>query len=695
MKLRQKLAVVLAATMFVTAVPVVTMAKTSADITAGSTLVGVVGEKLTQSVTLELECKNAISSDDVFYITLEGAVFTSDIADKLTEGNATVTSTGKYEIEVTPDADLEPGDIISLTFEAGAIKMTGSEAKFVIDGGSTGISSEKVTFAKTSTAKATVEVTSDVPVIYTGTNTVANITIKEPYAGAFEVGDVIKLQLRNSGFEIIDADLTARTLDAEINEDSLEDGVIEIEITEASTTSAGRILLSDIQVKSTTKSPKEGNLNIKVSGDCLTTAEYTVAEISEHNVALTATKVVDITAGKTEQVKFKLVENLEDSIVRNRDIDFELNQGFFTKDSLDAADLEYSSSDAVKVSGTIVGYTAFTYKETASEKVSEEFALDVVTKLTHSGDITVTASGSRSIGEDLTVVVATVEAPVTVETENVVLKAGLKGQVGGKIVITETEGGNIEKGNLVIELDGVTFDDVPTIEVVEGDLELNLKSAKLDDDNAKLIIPVKSTSYEASTIEISELPITTSRAIPEGTWDAYVTLEADDAEITTAGFEGNNYYGTITLEDFIKVATLNTEDISNTTTGTIKKGVASFVVGSSTYTLNGEEVVMDAAAYAKDGRVYAPVRYVAQAFGIEGADIIVSGNNITLLAGNRTIQLTVGSNVAKLNGVDIVMDGVVEVINGRSYAPLSQVGNLLGVTPSWDGATQTATFTSK
>jgi hypothetical protein len=737
MKLRQKLAMVLAATMVVTAVPVVTMAKSTADITAGSTLVGVKGTELTQSVTLQLSITNQITSGETFYISLSGAEFKNDNTEiKVNKGTATQTSDSDVKV-VLEGTDSSSTTKITVTFPANSITLTSSEAKFVIDGAGSSVSDTTVNFATTSTAKAAVSVVST-PTLYNETAKVGAINITEPYANAFYNAtkkQTIKIQLKNSDFKFVEKnDSDATKLDLQRGfatvstkdqfDVKVEENLITITIpagTQSAT--AGRIVLDNIWVKSTDKTPSTGDLKVKVSGDNLTAAEFTVGKIASYTAVLSVDDVAEITAGKTEEVTFNLSENLAGSIVPGREIEFTASDNaYFSAYSIDkdttSVALGLEGIDPVYSGTKVIGYQGFTYEVPSNHKttdlVDQDFTLKLVTKLTSAaGDVTVTASGSRAIGDDISVVVAKLETPVTVTKEAATLKVGLKGQKAGKITITETEAGMIEKGYIVVKLNGVEFDDEPTVTVTKGDIQLNLSdsneftiaTASGGSSYYYLYIPVKATSDEASTIEISNLPISVDRTLPEGTWSATVgftekkktstSLDAgnvgtDDSEIFTE-YSGNNYYGTITVKDFIVIGTPNTEDI---TTSGLTKATSTFVLSQTTYTVNGETKNMDgAAAYASaNGRIMAPVRYLADAFGINGNNVIVSGDTITLIAGNRTIQLTVGSKIAVLNGVEIPMDEAVAVTNGRSYAPLSQIAQLLGISYEWDAVNKTVTF---
>ena len=89
-----------------------------------------------------------------------------------------------------------------------------------------------------------------------------------------------------------------------------------------------------------------------------------------------------------------------------------------------------------------------------------------------------------------------------------------------------------------------------------------------------------------------------------------------------------------------------------------------------------------------------PVRYVSEAFGIDGHNIAFEKGIVTLFAGNRIVQLTNGSNIALVNGVKFPMEQAVAIKEGRTYIPVGEVGRILGVNVNWNNETKTATFTN-
>ncbi len=102
---------------------------------------------------------------------------------------------------------------------------------------------------------------------------------------------------------------------------------------------------------------------------------------------------------------------------------------------------------------------------------------------------------------------------------------------------------------------------------------------------------------------------------------------------------------------------------------------------------------MDVAPYVKNGRTYLPVRYVAMALGVAPENIYYADGVVTLLKGGVAVQLTIGSNVLKVNGAEIKMDVPAEISNGRTMLPFRWVAQALGASVSWDEATQTVSMT--
>ena len=63
------------------------------------------------------------------------------------------------------------------------------------------------------------------------------------------------------------------------------------------------------------------------------------------------------------------------------------------------------------------------------------------------------------------------------------------------------------------------------------------------------------------------------------------------------------------------------------------------------------------------------------------------------MRGNKVVQLTIGSNVLHINGIQVVMDVAPEIASSRTMLPARHVANAFGFNVEWDAATQTVTMT--
>lgn len=403
-------------------------------------------------------------------------------------------------------------------------------------------------------------------------------------------------------------------------------------------------------------------------------------------------------------------------MIANREVEFKLDKGYFALEDADKNEAKtkanlIASINSIKngkttltsdqisaaITGTIVedkkvvGFTLNTTSSVLATTSIDKITInaDVNMGLEESGEATLAVTG-RAIGEELTKVVATAKQSIEVKTEAAVLKVGLKGQEAGKITITETEKEMIKKGkDIEITLPaekGITFAEAPEVKVT-GDLQIG--KVKLEDvtkdgkvTGQKVTIPVTRTSKTASIIEIANFVIDTDRTVAEGAYDVQIGGEALTA-----------LNDTIEATDFITIGTKNTEDLGS---NGLRRGTSTFVIGESKYTVDGVVKEMDAKSFIQDpGYTMVPVRYVAEAFGVEGNNILFSNGVATIFAGTRTIQLTNNSDIAIVNGAQIKMATKVVMKDGRTYAPIGEVAQLLGVSKAWDNTTKTATFTNK
>ena len=718
MKLRQKLAAVLAATLIATSVPVVTMAASDNTLTHGVT----VKEKDTPITAggLKVTMKdNVDTTGAMFFVNLENAEWTSTTTTTASSNGVDIEykATGKKELQVTvkaSGADAKTEFILPL-----AVKLTGGDATVAIDGNGSVISDmAAVVFAKTSDAKAAVTVADAKAINKSGI--IADITIEEALLGSMGTEEVT-VSLDNTDYEFVGVDVanielsrgfvgkTATITGAPVTSDEFK-----FTLDSASTAATGRIVLKNVTIKA--KSGKTSvigeEINVTVSGSKVVDTTVKVAKIQQFGTTLTMKdeKVVDVVAGKKQKVTFTIKENVNDSIIANRNIEVRFDKAFLA--NVKKADLTtFSAADLVAKAkiGSNTGAAAVHNLTLATDKDDKVIGFDfqvVPAALGGTGahEITFTdvelfvpvnVTGSvkllvegRALEDDLEVVALNVKAPVEITSEAFTLKVGLKDQKGGKLVITETDKGMLKTGqNLEIAIDGkdkgFEFTGKPVV-TVEGDMLLDLDNMAVSATGDKITIPVKRASRTASTITISDMKMTVDRTVPEGKYNVKVSGGALALDCT---------FETLTVKDFIVVGTPNTQDLA---ANGLRKGVATFAIGDKNFTMNGVTAEMDGAPYISNGRTMVPVRYVANALGVSAQDIYFANGTVTIIAGNKTISLTIGDKVAKLNGVPArVMETAPVIKDGRTYVPVSEIGALLGVNASWDNATKVATFENK
>lgn len=123
-----------------------------------------------------------------------------------------------------------------------------------------------------------------------------------------------------------------------------------------------------------------------------------------------------------------------------------------------------------------------------------------------------------------------------------------------------------------------------------------------------------------------------------------------------------------------------------------KKVTIKFQVGADYYTIDGKEYGMDGKTYIKEpGYTMVPVRYVAQALGVNG--IKFKEGKVAFTYNNQSIELTIGSTQATVDGTVVILGVPLELIEGRVYAPMGEVAKLLSLDKVWEKETQSACFT--
>ncbi|MDA3733224.1 stalk domain-containing protein [Niameybacter massiliensis] len=730
MKLRQKLAVVLASAMVITAVPVTTMAASTNSF--NKTLSIVADKEITTDQELFLQVKYSDNDKtnkdaDVFFINATDFEFKES---SYKEHASTVATTAKVEWLSKSQLKVTVTD----KTQTALIPVAGTPKKgnpaITVDGEDSLVTSGKysLTGAEVVTDKLLAATAGDAKNISVdGYGSIADITIEEKVADSLSNKEVT-ITLPNSSDLIFNskyakgADLTVEgkrglagkvtTLTAKYYQDekgNVDNKKLVVTFPKMTAGTRGSVVLKGIEVQSEDKKGNVGTGEVKVTvkAEKMEDTKLVVANVTEYGVSFKVDEVEKLVSGKgSKEIELAIKENAVDSLDSKKDIYFTIEEGYFDVES----QVKFNEANAEKGLSINKDLDEITldlgHKNTkdgkttpifTADKINEfKFKVNVATKAEQKGPVVVVAS-SKNFEEDMKVEVATVTPAVKVETEAITVKAGLKDQVGGKIVIKETESESLEK-NKEIRINcaeakyGFDVKDAK-VKVTGGDIQIDSEVK-----NGEIIIKVTRTSDEASTITISDLEITTDRTVPEGTFDFQVGGTAistlnnkktgevkDSKDVYTS-----QYKDAIKLADFVKVGTKNTEDLPN---AAVAKEIV-LTAGSMAYTVNGEAKTADAAVTIKDARTMVPVRLVADEFGKVDFGTINGVGTVTVFKDGNVLQFQNGSNIMNKNGIAIPMDAKCEIVNGRTFIPVKYVADGLGISYTWDAATKSVTFTN-
>ncbi|MCT2195563.1 copper amine oxidase N-terminal domain-containing protein [Paenibacillus sp. p3-SID1389] len=87
--------------------------------------------------------------------------------------------------------------------------------------------------------------------------------------------------------------------------------------------------------------------------------------------------------------------------------------------------------------------------------------------------------------------------------------------------------------------------------------------------------------------------------------------------------------------------------------------------------------------FMENGRVQVPLRGVGEALGAK-VEFNGAEKKVKYTKGDKSIELTIGSKQALVDGQSVAMDTAAKAIKGRTYVPLRFVSENLGESVSWD-----------
>jgi len=103
-----------------------------------------------------------------------------------------------------------------------------------------------------------------------------------------------------------------------------------------------------------------------------------------------------------------------------------------------------------------------------------------------------------------------------------------------------------------------------------------------------------------------------------------------------------------------------------------------------TIDVDGKPLTMDVSPVEQNGRVLIPFRAIAESLGIE-VSWDEKTNTVKAVKGNTVIILTIDSNVALVNGKEIILDVPATIKNNRTLVPIRFMAENIGSDVEWDG----------
>ena len=94
----------------------------------------------------------------------------------------------------------------------------------------------------------------------------------------------------------------------------------------------------------------------------------------------------------------------------------------------------------------------------------------------------------------------------------------------------------------------------------------------------------------------------------------------------------------------------------------------------------------------QDGHVLVPMRTIFEAMG---AEVSWDGavKKVTGTLGGNTVELTIGSKTARVNGEDTTLDVPASIINGSTMVPVRFISESLSAKVEWQKDTNTVVIT--
>ncbi|MBP1996016.1 copper amine oxidase N-terminal domain-containing protein [Paenibacillus eucommiae] len=128
---------------------------------------------------------------------------------------------------------------------------------------------------------------------------------------------------------------------------------------------------------------------------------------------------------------------------------------------------------------------------------------------------------------------------------------------------------------------------------------------------------------------------------------------------------------------------------------TSQKDVIVFTEGSRYFTNDGESVAMDITPEVVNGKVFLPLRYLAEALGATVSWDPTDRSATTITIDDTTAVFWIDNNIMQLNGTSKDVGSIVHLYGERTVVPAQFLADLFGWDLTWNSAKGTITLTEK
>ncbi|GGJ01495.1 copper amine oxidase N-terminal domain-containing protein [Paenibacillus hunanensis] len=546
------------------------------------------------------------------------------------------------------------------------------------------------------------------------------LRLTESVAASLKTGNAVKLKLP-SGFEWSSRGTATSLYGVLTNEDvnvSFDGDTATISAKSISNTASSFDLPLTFTVQDEDK-VKEGDVTATVSGSSSSNvSSLVVGTYGQYGGGVTVASPTTVVAGQDEQKIGNVVvkESVAGSFIAGRTVTLQLpegarwqsvydggeNVGNVTTGSIDTANgLVRPTIDYTGTDGRTLKLT-FPSQNTSNKAGSITLKdVEVAVQPGFTGDLNATVAGSQGLTGTVKLATAVSGVSLTATNATYNIAIGTDNASIGDLMIKEGAAGALTDdgtGQVQVLLPaGVTFGSTPTVSVTGGDLRIRNVSVDTYNNSGTqgvLTFYVDSESATASTITVSGVNLRIDRTVPQG--DIVAKVQGDGAAYTAyhgAGDVADTWKSSYKYAAKAAIATIGTAPAGETDNAV----TAIYTIGSTAYTVNGQTRTAEVAPYVENGRTYLPVRYVAEALGVSQANILFdkATSVVTMIKGDRVVQLKLNTNQLTINGSTINMDVKAVTKANRTVLPIAWVGKALDAVIQYDAAAKTVTVNSK